>query len=1230
MEVEEETMVAATARNTTTTTHFPVVPRVPDRKDGDNDDDNDNLDDIHGHGHIHDHGRGGDVDYIINGDHYNHGEDEQHGDHDDDGREDHHYDRCRRCYSCCRRRSAQSSSSNRTRNRSSSIDRYSSSSWPSSSLSLSLSLSLLQFPYDYLVTVNHSSLWQKHVAWSKLSGKELKQYITQCYSSYLVLLTLMLATTTSTFFNSSPEIQQVRQHLLLQQQQQHQEEQTQQYSQQQGQQEQHLSNDYATSTTAGGGVITHILLYDLKFWIGMVLVLNIVVTLLGLLVTTTTWGMISSLGDEHDRDEHIIIDDDDDDHIIGRRNKNTSHHNNNAHCLIRSTTGSYVTSLPPRFVVASLYLCLLWVVLFIVDLVHVIPATVLVLTVLILFFSVVPSLSMFGRLILHTGAMSSSRPVLSPKLEQELLPTGLQSSLLIRAIINSKHRKNYSVMNQYNNNNNKQQIGRRRHRYQTWQQQQQKGNEQNGNDEPSPWEDLEMGGGWLDRSFVDSNDTTTAGVTTVRRMNRHSRRIDAVEDEDDDVNDLDVDDDNDDNNIPSGVMGRTQNNFQYELEQEHNVQRHITTAGRGGTRDSRHHDHYHHHHHRRTETMDTNMYLPPASVLNLPMSRKEFKDLVDNTIIGMNSTNTSIGGPGSRNGGYKDNVVVERGSYGLDHENNGNSKMHPYRRQPPESTTMTATLCIRDDGIIFHGGKKKGAAFTLTDQNMVKIKALNCSWFYGWTTGPPPPPPSLNANDKGDHDNVNVMSFLPMVWGYYPKSFLSSVEKVMRQNPSMILMFNEPDNKKQSNISVDRAVEAWRKLHELLNQQDIDQEKNKEHHETSNENYKQSSPRPLIVSPGCVHALGDWMKEFMVQIDEDPNLKVDVIAVHYYGGASSSFFRNHLRQVYETYNHRPIIVTEFAVADWSAKTVEDNKFTPNQVLQFMQDVLPWMQAQPWIIGYSWFSFSQSTPHGTSSALFVDNIHDTIKGSKHSDVTTETRDVVMTPLGRYYASFLSSDDQNNRESSDRFHGNNDTVPQSNNHSSSPLRSNCSGFSPSTKTYGRPPPQLSISNRGMSAPPLIGSTDAITRHHRRVSSSRVFLEEWAQESSVRDMYGFEPPAEIAVFEDKELDAPLMVEPMFDEDRLGNLQPSSFFQSFMSLTPILSTDGNYRTASNPRTNQTQLSSSSLRTSMTQPLLPNLEDSRTANITTEAGLLARNRLEEDDSDCHRRRKFHPSNREL
>ena len=89
-------------------------------------------------------------------------------------------------------------------------------------------------------------------------------------------------------------------------------------------------------------------------------------------------------------------------------------------------------------------------------------------------------------------------------------------------------------------------------------------------------------------------------------------------------------------------------------------------------------------------------------------------------------------------------------------------------------------------------------------------------------------------------------------------------------------------------------------------------------------------------------------------------------------------------EVYEAYNRRPLLISEFAVADWGAKSVKENPHSQESVLNFMKDVLPWMESQNWIAGYAWFSFGIDEAVGTSSALFD------LKGN-------------LTTLGRFYQS-----------------------------------------------------------------------------------------------------------------------------------------------------------------------------------------------------------------------------------
>jgi hypothetical protein len=229
-------------------------------------------------------------------------------------------------------------------------------------------------PSEYFVTVDHSILWQKHIAWAKPKGEVLRAYVTQRFASNMIVLSLMLGAEIGVFFNSSHETSEMR--TLLG---------TESYS-------------------------------SLKYWIGIVIALDAGVTVMALVTTFTLWGMVSAISDD------------------------------NTHALLRSSIGQYVISLPPRFVVMALYLFLLWLTLFFIELLKG-PARVIIMCIMcFLFFQVVIPLSAFGRLIIHTGAMAKRR-VLDEEFEKELLPSGLHASLLIQAT--HQQRKNTTAMQQY-------------------------------------------------------------------------------------------------------------------------------------------------------------------------------------------------------------------------------------------------------------------------------------------------------------------------------------------------------------------------------------------------------------------------------------------------------------------------------------------------------------------------------------------------------------------------------------------------------------------------------------------------------------------------------------------------------------------------------------------------------------------------------------------------------------
>jgi Glycosyl hydrolase catalytic core len=246
-------------------------------------------------------------------------------------------------------------------------------------------------------------------------------------------------------------------------------------------------------------------------------------------------------------------------------------------------------------------------------------------------------------------------------------------------------------------------------------------------------------------------------------------------------------------------------------------------------------------------------------------------------------------------------------------------------------------------------------------QDLPKVIRLRPYWNYNWS-------PRLLAAQPPD------IEFVPMIWGGNNEAFMQKVltdyiyPQVASGQSKRLLGFNEPDNVKESNMPFERALERWPLL---------------------------ESANVSLTSPGCVQPDGPWMKGFMKNTTETCK-RVDWVGVHWYG---SSFvqFRNKLDATYQLYG-RPLLITEFALANFTAKTVQENPISRAAVLNFMKQALPWLEAQPWIVGYAWFPFGIAQAVGTSSALFNELGELTAAGRFYASVRTETPqgDQTITP------------------------------------------------------------------------------------------------------------------------------------------------------------------------------------------------------------------------------------------
>lgn len=224
-----------------------------------------------------------------------------------------------------------------------------------------------------------------------------------------------------------------------------------------------------------------------------------------------------------------------------------------------------------------------------------------------------------------------------------------------------------------------------------------------------------------------------------------------------------------------------------------------------------------------------------------------------------------------------------------------------------------------------------------------QLQALKVSWYYTWTPQPMDDPVSAK--------------FVPMVWG---GRWLNSQISALQGKPVApeLLALNEPDQVGQSNMSVQDAVAAWPALSQLGTR---------------------------ISSPATSAPLGGWALSFEKRAKAS-NLRTDFVAIHIYGPPDPQKFLQRLDAAYKHYR-KPIWITEFAVADWSAREAGTNRYSEEQVMAFMKAVIPELEKRSYVERYAWFGAGRgSGKEAVRTSRLVDN-----RGA-------------LTPLGRLYASF----------------------------------------------------------------------------------------------------------------------------------------------------------------------------------------------------------------------------------
>ena len=207
-------------------------------------------------------------------------------------------------------------------------------------------------------------------------------------------------------------------------------------------------------------------------------------------------------------------------------------------------------------------------------------------------------------------------------------------------------------------------------------------------------------------------------------------------------------------------------------------------------------------------------------------------------------------------------------------------------------------------------------------------RALGVSWYYNW-----------GQTETEACSDGNGGQFVPMIWGHTgdeqtAASITSSVASFVSKGYSHVLGFNEPDNTTQSNIPVATAIMLWPAF---------------------------DNPAIEIVSPGTAANANPgqaWFKDFVSQLNGKPELRADVLAIHWYGwnagscDAKASGLESYIKWAEGFAGNRPIWITEWGCLNQSA---------PDEatVLAFFQGALTVFARHPRIERYAWYPWASN-------------------------------------------------------------------------------------------------------------------------------------------------------------------------------------------------------------------------------------------------------------------------------
>jgi hypothetical protein len=227
----------------------------------------------------------------------------------------------------------------------------------------------------------------------------------------------------------------------------------------------------------------------------------------------------------------------------------------------------------------------------------------------------------------------------------------------------------------------------------------------------------------------------------------------------------------------------------------------------------------------------------------------------------------------------------------------------PTTSSVPSSIPTSAGSCVKAKTL----SSKRGLCYV--DAGLTTGFSDAVTWAYNW--------------DQTPYAGLDTaLEYVPMLWGSgHVSTWLASAKAAIASGADSLMSFNEPDLDTQSDLTVAQSAALYQQYMQPFACQ-----------------ARLGAP---AVTNGAAPLGLTYLQNFMTACS---GCQIDFIPIHYYAPPNATDFQVHVQNAYTTGGNRPVWVTEFGTTGASDAQTE----------AWLQEVLPWLDSQPYVERYAYF------------------------------------------------------------------------------------------------------------------------------------------------------------------------------------------------------------------------------------------------------------------------------------